>query len=67
LTKGTTYSEPPAYFAEALNDAERLLKYAAETGIEIGDDIRNYILQARAASSSNKWNELRRTEAAEKR
>lgn len=57
LTKGTTYSEPPPYFAEALNDAERLLKYAAETGIEIGDDIRNYILQARAAGSSNKWNE----------
>jgi hypothetical protein len=55
-TKGATSSVPPPYLAEALNDAERLLKYAAETGTNIDDDIRNYILRARAASS-NGWNE----------
>lgn len=47
-----TYSKPPDYFGEALNDAERLLKYAAETGIEIDDTIRSQILDARAADSS---------------
>jgi hypothetical protein len=51
-----TYSEPPAYFDEALSDAERLLKYAAETGMEIDDDTRDHILQARAAKTSE-WNE----------
>ena len=50
------YSDPPAYFGEALDDAERLLKYAAEIGIDIDDDTRDHILQARAANSS-KWNE----------
>jgi hypothetical protein len=55
LTKGATFSQPPAYFAEALSDAERLLKYAAETGINVGDDIRNSILRARAASG-DAWN-----------
>jgi len=29
------YAHPPAYFADSLADAERLLKYAAETGVEI--------------------------------
>jgi hypothetical protein len=52
----TTYSVPPAYFSEALNDAERLLKYAAETGMEIDDDSRDHILQARAANTSE-WDE----------
>jgi hypothetical protein len=47
---------PPAYFAEALADAERLLKYAAESGISIDDATRDSVLQARAASSSE-WTE----------
>jgi hypothetical protein len=51
-----TYPEPPAYFEEALEDAERLLKYAAELGIPIEDDTRNHILQARMASSAG-WEE----------
>jgi hypothetical protein len=45
-----TYAHPPSYFEEALADAERLLKYAAEMGIDIDADTRDYILQARAAS-----------------
>jgi hypothetical protein len=49
------YPEPPAYFGEALEDAERLLKYAAERGIGIDDDVRQDILQARAGSSAG-WN-----------
>jgi hypothetical protein len=51
LTKGAraTFLDPPAYFVEALEDAERLLKYAAELGIDMDDDIRDHILQARAA------------------
>jgi CheY-like chemotaxis protein len=49
------YPEPPGYFGQALEDAERLLKYAAERGIGIDDDIRHDILQARAGSSAG-WN-----------
>jgi hypothetical protein len=56
VERRTTYPEPPAYFEEALEDAERLLKYSAELGIAIEDDIRDHILQARAASSSG-WDE----------
>ena len=51
-----TYSELPAYFLEALTDAERLLKYAAETGVEIDDNTRDHVLQARAAHISE-WSE----------
>jgi hypothetical protein len=47
---------PPAYFAEALADAERLLKYAAESGISVDDTTRDAVLQARAASSGG-WTE----------
>jgi hypothetical protein len=56
LTKGVTGSKPACYLAEALHDAERLLKYSAETGTTIDDDIRHHILQARAAGSSG-WSE----------
>ncbi len=56
-TPAAPYSEPPAYFGEALNDAERLLKYAAESGVEIDNDTRDHILEARAASISG-WNEV---------
>ena len=51
------FAAPPAYFAEALTDAERLLKYAAESGMSIDDATRDSILQARAASSSSGWTE----------
>jgi len=34
----------PAYFDEALCDAERLLKYAAEIGIDVTGDTRGAIL-----------------------
>jgi hypothetical protein len=51
-----TYPEAPAYFGEALEDAERLLKYAAEMGIPIEDDTRDHILQARMGSSAG-WDE----------
>src|ERR1051326_3451322 len=43
-------------FRDTLEDAERLLKYAAEIGIEIETDIRNGILEARATFSTG-WNE----------
>jgi hypothetical protein len=56
LTRDAAYSKPPDYLDDALKHAERLLKYAAETGIHIGSAIRNSILQARTASS-NGWNE----------
>jgi hypothetical protein len=51
-----TFSEPPSYFAEALEDAERLLKYAAESGTEVDEATRDHVLEARLASS-NGWTE----------
>jgi hypothetical protein len=56
LTKEATYSKPPDYLDDSLKHAERLLKYAVETGTDIDPAIRNSILQARR-SSSNGWNE----------
>lgn len=53
---GATYSNPPAYFTEALEDAELLLKYAAEIGVEIDDKTRNSVLDARAAVET-RWSE----------
>jgi len=50
------YAHPPAYFADSLVDAERLLKYAAETGVEIEDGFRDHVLQARTACTSG-WDE----------
>jgi len=47
---GATNPEAPPYFDEALQDAERLLKYAAEIGIDVDADTRDHILQARAVS-----------------
>ena len=46
----------PGYFREALEDAERLLKYAAETGVTIGADTRTAILRARSDFDSG-WSE----------
>jgi len=59
--------EPPAFiagsanavkghFAGALDDAERLLKYAAERGIDVDDDTRNGVLQARSTMGTG-WDE----------
>jgi hypothetical protein len=47
---------PPAWFGEALDDAERLLKYTAESGIEIDREVRDHILEARSALTSG-WDE----------
>ena len=46
----------PAYFEDALEDAERLLKYAAEIGVDVDPETGDHILQARTASGSQ-WNE----------
>jgi hypothetical protein len=45
-----------ARYAEALEDAERLLKYAAEVGMEVDAGIRDGVLAARAARAED-WNE----------
>src|SRR5437867_1578960 len=39
-------------FKDNLEDAERLLKYAAEIGIEVDPDIRSHVLAARTACST---------------
>lgn len=46
------YPDPPRYLEESLEDAERMLKYASESGIAVEDEVRDHILQARAFSSS---------------
>lgn len=47
---------PPAYIGKALCDAEQLLGYAAESGIEVDAGTRDSILRARAAGSAG-WDE----------
>lgn len=49
-------SPAPAYFGEALEHAERLLKYAAESGIDVDEDTRDHVLQARSAIGHG-WDE----------
>jgi hypothetical protein len=39
----------PRYFETSLHDAENMLTYAAETGIEIDEGVRRTVLEARAA------------------
>jgi hypothetical protein len=39
---------PPPYFEHALQDAERLLNYAAESGIDVDSETRNDVLHARS-------------------
>jgi hypothetical protein len=41
-------AKAPAYFKEALEDAELLLKYAAEIGIDVDAETRSAVLHARA-------------------
>jgi hypothetical protein len=43
----TECGRPPSYFSDALCDAERLLKYAAEIGIDVDPDTRAAVLRAR--------------------
>jgi len=50
-SESTTYFDPPAYLNEALDDAERLLKYAAERGVSVDAETRDHVLQARAENS----------------
>ncbi len=45
-----------SFFVQALEDAERLLKYAAEMGIDIDPDTRSAVLHARAVDPQN-WTE----------
>jgi len=44
------------YFVEALEDAEHLLKFAAETGVDIDDATRSAVLHARAVPPAQ-WTE----------
>lgn len=46
----------PASFKDALTDAERLMKYAAETGVEVSPDTRAAVLLARSTPPEN-WTE----------
>jgi len=46
----------PAYFEAALQDAERLLKYAAEVGTEVDSAARDQVLHARAIRHGE-WDE----------
>ncbi len=46
----------PRYFLDALEDAERLMKYAAETGVSIAPESRSAILHARAEFEGG-WSE----------
>jgi hypothetical protein len=48
--------DPPAYFDAALQDAERLMTYAAEAGIDVNADLRHDILLARQRSRTG-WDE----------
>jgi hypothetical protein len=50
------HHHPPGYFGCMINDAERLMQYAAEIGMEVSDDTRRAILHARAAFPDH-WDE----------
>jgi uncharacterized membrane protein YjfL (UPF0719 family) len=52
-----TLTEPPAYFRDALDDAETLLKYACEAGIDVPSEVRDHVLLARVASTTG-WDEI---------
>ena len=47
---------PPDTFKERANDAERLLLYAADAGIDIDPDVRNAVLKV-SLSKANTWDE----------
>lgn len=50
------FANPPAYLNDSLTDAERLLRYAAESGIAVDDVTREHVLEARSAAG-NGWSE----------
>jgi hypothetical protein len=50
----------PSQFKDTLEDAEHLLKYAAEIGIEVDAHTRDAVLEARALSSTG-WDEVTAT------
>lgn len=50
------FPDPPSYLNDSLADAERLLHYAAESGIAVDDATRDHVLEARSAASSG-WTE----------
>ena len=52
MTEPEMSLQRPPFFGEALEDAERLLKYAAETGVELDDETRSAVLQARTDSAA---------------
>jgi hypothetical protein len=51
-------SSEPADYDRALREAERLMTFAAESGIDIGDDTRASILQARTRGSARTDQEI---------
>lgn len=53
---GSDPNASPSTFDDALVDAELLLKYAAETGVEVDPAVRAAVLQARSAPSGT-WTE----------
>jgi hypothetical protein len=55
-SSATDPTASPSYFGDALTDAERLLRYAAETGVEVDPATRAAVLQARAVPSES-WTE----------
>lgn len=56
LSEVANHSGPPRYFEEALQDAERLLKYAAEVGIDVDSDVRDDVLRARSGRNQG-WSD----------
>jgi len=48
---------PPAYFKGQLLEAELLVQYAAEAGIDVGDELRREVLAAKIAVDSG-WTEV---------
>lgn len=50
------FTDPPAYLNDVLADAERLLRYAAESGIAVDDATRDHVLEARTAAGTG-WSE----------
>jgi hypothetical protein len=52
----TRTAVPPSYLDEALRDAERLLKYAAEVGVALDDSVRQAIVHA-TTTSQIAWTE----------
>lgn len=51
--RSTSPTASPASFKDALTDAERLMKYAAETGVEVSPDARAAVLLARSTPPEN--------------